>query len=79
MSKLIYTKNEIDFIKSQIYFNEEEIKVLDMWLLDKSIVETSIKLNISTATVSRRRKVIQSKINNLKDQIYKNKMFLILN
>ena len=79
MSKLIYTKNEIDFIKSQIYFNEEEIKVLDMWLLDKSIVETSIELNISTATVSRRRKIIQSKINNLKDQIYKNKMFLILN
>jgi len=79
MSKLIYTKNEIDYIKSQVYFSEQELEVLELWLIDKSVVETSMELNISTATVSRRRKDIKTKIDKLNEQIYKNKMFLILN
>lgn len=79
MSKLIYTKNEIDYIKSQVYFSEQELEVLELWLIDKSVVETSMELNISTATVSRRRKDIKTKIDKLNEQIYQKKMFLILN
>lgn len=79
MSKLLYTKNEIEFFKSQIYFTEDEEKVLEMWLLDKSIVEMSMKLNTSTATISRRKKSIKNKIDNLNNQIYKKKIILISN
>jgi len=79
MSKLNYTRNEIEFIKSQIYFTEDELQILDMWLLDKSIVEMSMKLNISTATVSRRKNSIKKKIDKLNDQIYQKKIILISN
>lgn len=79
MSKLLYTKNEIEFFKSQIYFTDDEEKVLEMWLLDKSIVEMSMKLNTSTATISRRKKSIKNKIDNLNNQIYKKKIILISN
>lgn len=79
MSKLNYTKNEVDFFKSQIYFTEDEEKVLEMWLLDKSIVEMSMKLNTSTATISRRKKSIKNKIDKLNDQIYQKKIILISN
>lgn len=79
MSKLNYTKNEVEFFKSQIYFTEDEEKVLEMWLLDKSIVEMSMKLNTSTATISRRKKSIKNKIDNLNNQIYKKKIILISN
>lgn len=79
MSKLNYTKNEVEFFKSQIYFTEDEEKVLEMWLLDKSIVEMSMKLNTSTATISRRKKSIKNKIDKLNDQIYQKKIILISN
>ena len=79
MSKLNYTRNEIEFIKSQIYFTEDELQILDMWLLDKSIVEMSIKLNISTATVSRRKNSIKKKIDDLNIKIYRKKVILISN
>lgn len=79
MSKLLYTKNEVEFFKSQIYFTEDEEKVLEMWLLDKSIVEMSMKLNTSTATISRRKKSIKNKIDKLNDQIYQKKIILISN
>ena len=62
MSKLNYTRNEIEFIKSQIYFTEDELQILDMWLLDKSIVETALKLNMSERTICRKRKSIITKI-----------------
>lgn len=64
--KLIYTKQKIDEIKNNIYFSDEEEKVFDLWLRDTSVVETSMKLNISTATVIRRRKSILNKINLIK-------------
>lgn len=62
MSKLNFTKAEIQDIKSKIYLNDLEEKVLDMWLVDKSIVETSMKLNISTHTVSKYRDNVKKKI-----------------
>ena len=62
MGKFNYTRKEIDFIKSQIYLTSEEEQILDMWLLDKSIVETALKLNMSERTVCRKRKSIITKI-----------------
>lgn len=62
MVKFNYTRKEIELIKSQIYLTDEEEQILDMWLLGKSIVETSLKLNMSERSISRRRKTIIDKI-----------------
>lgn len=62
MTKLFYTKSEVNDIKQKIYLTKEESQVLDMWLEESTIIETSIKLNISERTVNRRRKSILNKI-----------------
>ena len=62
MAKLSFTKKEIENIKSQIYLTDEEDKVLDLWLREATIVETSIKLNMSERTINRKRKSIINKI-----------------
>ena len=65
MAKLNYTKEQIKKIEEQLYLNEEEIKILELWLYNYSVIETSFKLNISTSTVNRRRKQIKDKLNML--------------
>jgi len=62
MSKLRYTTKEVENIKSLIYFTEDELKIFEMWLREKSIIEMSLELNLSTATISRRKKSIKDKI-----------------
>lgn len=62
MAKLSFTKKEIENIKSQIYLTKEEEQVLEFWLKEATIIETSIKLNMSERTVCRRRKSITSKM-----------------
>lgn len=62
MTKLYFTKQEIADIKSKIYLTDEEEQVLELWLKESSIVETSIKLCLSERTISRRRKSIIRKI-----------------
>lgn len=62
MAKLSFTKEEVKDIKSKIYLTKEEEQVLDLWLQEATIVETSIKLCMSERTVSRRRKSIVKKI-----------------
>lgn len=62
MAKLFYTKSEVNDIKQKIYLTKEESQVLDMWLEEATIIETSIKLNISERTVNRRRKSILNKL-----------------
>lgn len=64
--KLLYTKDQVEEIKSKIYLTDEEEKVFDMWLRDCSVVETSMKLNISVTTVIRRRNMIMKKIKLIK-------------
>ena len=66
MAKLLFTKEEVSSIKEKIYLTKEESQVLDMWLEESTIVETSIKLNISERTVSRRRKSVLNKIKRVK-------------
>ena len=62
MAKLSFTKKEVEDIKSMIYLTDEENKVLELWLKESTIVETSIKLSMSERSVSRRRKSIINKI-----------------
>ncbi len=62
MSKLRYTTKEAENIKSLIYFTEDELKIFEMWLREKSIIEMSLELNLSTATISRRKKSVLDKI-----------------
>lgn len=62
MSRLSFTKPEIAAIKAKIYFTEEEEKILDMWLLEKTIGEMSVTLNMSPSTISRKKTKIINKI-----------------
>lgn len=65
---LDFTKPELDYIKENANFTVEELKIFEM-LTSKygraTIIYISDKLNISTATVSRRIKKIKSKIKRL--------------
>lgn len=56
MTKLNYTKEEVEYIKSKLYLTKDEEKILDMWLYNKSLLEMSFELCLSTATISRRKK-----------------------
>lgn len=62
MSRLSFTKPEIAAIKAKVYFTEEEEKILDMWLLEKTIGEMSAALNMSPSTISRKKTKIINKI-----------------
>lgn len=60
--KLFYTKSEVEYLRKNIYFTRLEDEVLELWLRDISVVESSQKLNVSTATIGRTRKRILFKI-----------------
>lgn len=61
MARLSFTKPEIAAIKAKIYFTEEE-KILDMWLLEKTIGEMSAALSMSPSSISRKKVKIINKI-----------------
>lgn len=62
MARLSFTKPEITAIKAKIYFTEEEEKILDMWLLEKTIGEMSAALSMSPSSISRKKVKIINKI-----------------
>lgn len=62
MARLSFTKPEIAAIKAKIYFTEEEEKILDMWLLEKTIGEMSAALSMSPSSISRKKVKIINKI-----------------
>lgn len=62
MAKLDFTKPEIIAIKAKVYFTEEEEKILDMWLMEKTINEMSAALNMSASSISRKKVKIIKKI-----------------
>lgn len=64
--KLNYTKDEVKKLKEKIYFTQQEEQILEYWNLDYSIVMIADKLNISTSTVTRRKKEIRNKIDRIK-------------
>lgn len=62
MARLSFTKPEIAAIKAKVYFTKEEERILDMWLLEMTISEMSIELNMSESSISRKKKKIIDKI-----------------
>jgi DNA-binding CsgD family transcriptional regulator len=62
MARLSFTKPEIAANKAKIYFTEEEEKILDMWLLEKTIGEMSAALSMSPSSISRKKVKIINKI-----------------
>lgn len=62
MVKLEFTKPEIAYIKSKIYLSEEDEKILDLWLLEKTSKEIAGIMAMSTSTISRRKDKILKKI-----------------
>ena len=66
--KLNYTKSEVKSMKEEIYFTDDELKVLEMWILDYSLVQMADKLTLSTRTISRRKESILNKINKMKSR-----------
>ena len=62
MAKLDFTKPEIIAIKAKVYFTEEEEKILDMWLMEKTISEMSAALCMSASSISRKKVKIIKKI-----------------
>lgn len=64
--KLNYTKEEVKNLKDKLYFTQQEEQILEYWNLDYSVVMIADKLNISTSTVTRRKREIRNKIEKLK-------------
>lgn len=62
MSKFDFTKDEYEMMRDKLMLNDELSTILKMKIQGCSIVEMSIKLNISEATVSRRISEIKKKI-----------------
>ena len=60
--KLDYTKQQVEEFKQKLYFTNNEIKILEMWLYEYSNVQMALKMNMSTATISRIKKNILDKI-----------------
>lgn len=62
MLKLDFTKQEIDNIKSKIYLNELQERILDYRLKEYSITKMSLLENCSESTINREIKKIKKKI-----------------
>lgn len=62
MAKLDFTKPEMAVIMSKVYFTEDEEKILDMWLKEKTIDEMAEALVLSPSTISRKKAKIIKKI-----------------
>lgn len=63
MSRLNFSKPEVAYIKSKIYLKEEDEKILDLWLIEKTNKEISAEVKVSVSTVARRKDIILKKIN----------------
>ena len=63
MSRLNFTKPEIAYIKSKIYLREDDEKILDLWLVEKTNKEIAAEVQLAVSTVARRKDIILKKIN----------------
>ena len=62
MTRLEFTKLEVQEIKAKAYFTDEEEKILDMWLKEETIVKMSSEMKMSISTISRKKEKILKKI-----------------
>ena len=56
------TTPEADRLRAMCNFSDEELQVFDLRIKDKSVVEISMALNLSTASVKRRLQSISRKV-----------------
>lgn len=56
------TKPELDFLKDNCNFSDDEKTVLEMAVVNKSDLQIAEKLKVSTATVTKIKKQIKSKM-----------------
>lgn len=62
MTKFDFTKAEVEKIKSKIYLNEFQERILEYRIKEYSIAKMSILENCSESTISREIKKIKNKI-----------------
>ena len=65
MSRLNFSKPEVAYIKSKIYLKEEDEKILDLWLIEKTNKEIAAEVKVSVSTVARRKDIIIKKISKI--------------
>lgn len=65
MSRLNFSKPEVAYIKSKIYLKEEDEKILDLWLIEKTNKEIAAEVKVSVSTVARRKDIILKKISKI--------------
>lgn len=62
MIKFDFTKDEYETISEQLMLNDELKKILEMRIKGYSIVQMSMEMNMSEATIKRRIATIKKKI-----------------
>lgn len=62
MTKFDFTKTEVEEIKSKIYLNEFQERILEYRIKEYSIAKMSILENCSESTINREIKKIKNKI-----------------
>ena len=62
MTRFDFTKDEYETLRDKMMLNEELTKIFEMKIRGCSIIEMSIKLNMSESTVKRRVKEIKKKL-----------------
>jgi len=65
MIKYDFTKSEVEEIKSKIYLNEFQERILEYRIKEYSITKMSMLENCSESTISREIKKIKNKINKI--------------
>lgn len=62
MMKFDFTKDEYEMLRDRLMLNDELATIFEMKIRGYSIVEMSMKLNMSESTVKRRVKEIRNKL-----------------
>lgn len=62
MLKLEFTKNEVENIKSKVYFSEIQERIFEYRLKEYSITKMAMLENVSESTINREIKKIKKKI-----------------
>ena len=62
MKRFNYTKEEVEEIKSKIYFNEFQERILEYRIKEYSITKMAMLENCSESTINREIKKIKNKI-----------------
>ena len=62
MMKFDFTKDEYEMLRDRLMLNDELATIFEMKIRGYSIVEMSMKLNMSESTIKRRVKEIRNKL-----------------